>query len=158
MRSDILKLDEEHGLSRMLAGFAWPWASKRNSSAIDIELDGMQLQWNQTAKDWINSPTSVNEVGGIHTIQGYDLNYAGVIIGPELGFDPISKKIIFNRSSYFDANGKINNKKLGITYTDNDIRNWVINIYRVLLTRGIKGTFVYVCEPKLRDYFRDHLI
>jgi hypothetical protein len=155
MRSDILKLDEEHGLSRMLAGFAWPWASKRNSSAIDIELDGMQLQWNQTAKDWINSPTSVNEVGGIHTIQGYDLNYAGVIIGNDIGYDSAEQKIVFNRENYFDVKGRENNAARGIVYSDEDVLHWVLNIYRVLLTRGIKGTFVYVCDPELRKFLKD---
>jgi DUF2075 family protein/Cdc6-like AAA superfamily ATPase len=154
MRSDILKLDEEHGLARMLAGFAWPWASKRNSSAIDIELDGMQLQWNQTAKDWINSPTSVNEVGGIHTIQGYDLNYAGVIIGNDIGYDTADQKIVFNRENYFDVKGRENNAARGIVYSDEDVLHWVLNIYRVLLTRGIKGTFVYVCDPELRKLLK----
>jgi DUF2075 family protein len=157
MRSDILKLDEEHGLSRMLAGFAWPWASKRNSSAIDIELDGMQLQWNQTAKDWINSPTSVNEVGGIHTIQCYDLNYAGVIIGNDIGYDPATQKIVFNRENYYDVKGRENNAARGIVYSDEDVLHWVLNIYRVLLTRGIRGTFVYVCDPELRKLLKTRL-
>lgn len=154
MRSEILKLNEEHGLARLLAGFAWPWASKRNASAIDIELDGMQLQWNQTAKDWINSPTSVNEVGSIHTIQGYDLNYAGVIIGNDIGYDPVTQKITFNREHYFDVKGRENNAARGIVYTDDDVLHWVLNIYRVLLTRGIKGTFVYVCDPELRKLLK----
>jgi DUF2075 family protein/Cdc6-like AAA superfamily ATPase len=157
MRSDIVKLNEEHGLARLLAGFAWPWASKRNGLAIDIELDGMQLQWNQTAKDWINSPTSVNEVGSIHTIQGYDLNYAGVIIGNDIGYDPEVQKITFNREHYFDVKGRENNAARGIVYTDEDVLHWVLNIYRVLLTRGIKGTFVYVCDPFLRTLLKDRL-
>lgn len=157
MRSDIVKLNEEHGLARLLAGFAWPWASKRNGLAIDIELDGMQLQWNQTAKDWINSPTSVNEVGSIHTIQGYDLNYAGVIIGNDIGYDSESQKITFNREHYFDVKGRENNAARGIVYTDEDVLHWVLNIYRVLLTRGIKGTFVYVCDPELRKLMKVRL-
>lgn len=150
MREDILKLDTQHGLARLLAGFAWPWASKRNASAVDIELDGMQLQWNQTATDWINSTTSVNEVGSIHTIQGYDLNYAGVIIGNDIGYNPATQKIVFNRENYHDVKGRENNAARGIAYTDDDVLHWVLNIYRVLLTRGIKGTFVYVCDPELK--------
>jgi DUF2075 family protein len=157
MRKDILELDAQHGLARLLAGFAWPWASKRNGSAIDIELDGMQLQWNQTATDWINSPSSVNEVGSIHTIQGYDLNYAGVIIGNDIGYEPLSKKIVFNRENYHDVKGRENNAARGIFYTDDDVLHWVLNIYRVLLTRGIKGTFVYVCDPELRKLLKARL-
>lgn len=154
MRTDILALDEEHGLSRILAGFAWPYASKKDKSAVDIKLDGLELQWNQTDTDWVNSPTSALEVGSIHTIQGYDLNYAGVIIGNDIAYDPISKKIVFVRSNYYDVKGRENNKARGISYTDDEILHWVLNIYRVLLTRGIKGTFIYVCEPNLRAYVR----
>lgn len=157
MRRDILALNEEHGLARLLAGFAWPWTSKRDSNATDIKLDGMDLQWNQTAVDWINSPTSVNEVGGIHTIQGYDLNYAGVIIGKDIGYDPVTRRIVFNRENYHDVKGRENNAARGIVYTDEDILQWVLNIYRVLLTRGIKGTFIYVCDPELKTLLKTRL-
>lgn len=157
MRKDILALNEEHGLARLLAGFAWPWASKRDNKAIDIRLDGMDLQWNQTAVDWVNSDTSVEEVGSIHTIQGYDLNYAGVIIGNDLGYDPASKQFVFNRENYHDVKGRENNAARGIVYSDEDILQWVLNIYRVLLTRGIKGTFVYVCDPALRKLLQERL-
>lgn len=150
MLRDIKELDNRLGLARMLSGFAWPWASKRDQSAVDIRLDGLELQWNQTAVDWVNSPTSVNEVGSIHTIQGYDLNYAGVIIGPDIYFDPQMRRVRFSRENYHDVKGRENNAARGIVYTDEDIFEWVLNIYRVLLTRGIKGTFVYVCDPELR--------
>jgi uncharacterized protein len=154
MQSAILDRDAELGLSRLVAGYAWPWVSKANPEAHDIVLDDVGLTWNRTASDWINSPTSVEEVGSIHTVQGYDLNYAGVIIGPDLGFDPVSKKIVFRRESYHDKKGKENNPRLGIVYTDDDLLDYVKNIYRVLLTRGIRGTFVYVVDPHLRDYLR----
>jgi DUF2075 family protein len=138
----------------MVAGYAWPWISKDNPDAHDIELDGVGLTWNRTASDWINSPTSVEEVGSIHTVQGYDLNYAGVIIGADLGFDPVTQKIVFHRENYHDKKGKENNPRLGIVYSDDDLLDYVKNIYRVLLTRGIKGTFVYVVDPHLREYLR----
>ena len=150
MRNEILQLNEEFGLSRLLAGFAWEYKSKKKPELFDIEIDGHQLRWNQTVKDWVNSPSSAYEVGSIHTIQGYDLNYAGVIIGNDLGYDPILKKLVFRRENYFDIKGKENNKVLGIEYSDEDILKYVVNVYRVLLTRGIKGTFIYVCDPELR--------
>ncbi|MSW39365.1 MAG: DUF2075 domain-containing protein, partial [Actinobacteria bacterium] len=59
-------------------------------------------------------------------------------------------KVIFRRDNYFDAKGTLNNHQLGIKYSDDDILKWVINIYSVLLTRGIKGTYIYVCDPGLR--------
>lgn len=157
MREEILLLNEKHGLARLLAGFAWPWASKHDKNAVDITLDGLDLQWNKTAMDWVNSPTSAEEVGSIHTIQGYDLNYAGVIIGNDLGYDPVSKQFVFNRENYHDIKGRENNAARGIVYTDEEILHWVLNIYRVLLTRGIKGTFIYVCDPQLRKLLKERL-
>jgi DUF2075 family protein len=150
MRDAIISKDKEVGLSRMVAGYAWPWVSKNDPTAVDIQIGDVGLTWNRTATDWINSPTSLEEVGSIHTVQGYDLNYAGVIIGPDLGYDPVAKKIVFNRENYHDKKGKENNPRLGIEYTDEDLLNYVVNIYRVLLTRGIKGTFVYVCDDNLK--------
>ena len=152
MRAAILERNRELGLSRLVAGYAWEWRSKNDPEAFDIEIGRERLQWNRTAKDWVSSPTSIDEVGSIHTIQGYDLNYAGVIIGPDLRFDPATKRLYFVRESYYDTKGKQNNAMLGQTYSDNDLLSYVVNIYRVLLSRGIRGTYVYVCDPALRDY------
>lgn len=157
MRQAILARDCEGGLSRLLAGFAWTWRSKTDTTLSDIELDGEKLQWNRTSKDWVSSATSIDEVGSIHTIQGYDLNFAGVIIGPDLRYDSISRKLYVVRDSYFDVKGKQNNKMLGLTYTDDDLLTYITNIYRVLLTRGIRGTYVYVCDPELRTYLANFI-
>lgn len=154
LRSEIFARDEEVGLSRLLAGFAWPWRSRNDKNAVDIHLDGVALQWNATEVDWVNSQGSLEQVGSVHTIQGYDLNYAGVIIGPDLRFDPVQKRIVFDRRQYFDPRGTTNNRMLGITYTDEDILQFVRNIYAVLLTRGMLGTYVYVCDPALRERLR----
>ena len=152
MKTEIEKRNSEDGLSRLLAGFAWPWNSKDDKSAFDIEIEGIQLFWNRTAVDWINSKTSPEEVGSIHTVQGYDLNYAGVVIGSDLGYDETERRVVFRRENYFDVKGRENNPKLGKTYSDEEIRQYVINIYRVLLTRGIKGTYVYVVDEALRKH------
>lgn len=154
MRDAIMAKDKEFGLSRLVAGYAWPWSSRNDKAATDIEIDGIQMQWNQTPVDWINSPNSVNEVGSIHTVQGYDLNFAGVIIGPDLGYDETTGQLTFNRDSYFDTKGKENNPRLGITYTDEDLLEFVKNIYRVLLTRGIKGTYLFITSPYLREHLK----
>ena len=154
LRRAILEKDHEVGLSRLVAGFAWPWASKNDPDAHDIEIDGLQLTWNRTATDWINSETSRDEVGSIHTVQGYDLNYSGVIIGSDLGYDEKSGQLVFHRENYHDKKGKENNPRLGIVYSDEDLLDYVKNIYRVLLTRGIRGTYVYVVDPALRAHLR----
>lgn len=150
MRQEILRKNEEVGLSRILAGFAWKWVSKKEPTKPDIEIEGLKLFWNRTDKDWVNSKNSELDVGGIHTIQGYDLNYAGVVVGSDIGLDPATNRIIFRRENYFDSKGTLNNRVQGITYSDEDILQYIVNIYRVLLTRGIKGTYIYVHDPELR--------
>ncbi|WP_062244223.1 DUF2075 domain-containing protein [Brevibacterium epidermidis] len=152
MRTELKKREEEYGLSRLVAGYAWFWKSKndKTGTVYDIELDGQQMQWNKAKTDWINSPSSVNEVGSIHTVQGYDLNYVGVIIGNDLRYDPDAGKLVFDGANYHDKKGRENNPKLGIKYTDEDLLEYVRNIYSVLLTRGIRGTYVYICDPALR--------
>lgn len=154
MRDEIRARDAEVGLSRLVAGYAWQWKSKGDPTGWDIELDGIQMPWNRSQVDWIASPTSLDEVGSIHTVQGYDLNYAGVVIGEDLRFDPATNRLFIDRSSYFDKKGMENNPKLGIVYTDDDLLRFITNIYAVLLTRGIHGTYLYVCDPALRTYLR----
>ncbi|WIB64615.1 MULTISPECIES: DUF2075 domain-containing protein [unclassified Curtobacterium] len=156
MHDAIRVRDEQYGLSRLVAGYAWPWKSKRDPSAYDIEEDGRRLRWNQTQTDWIHSAGAVDQVGSIHTVQGYDLNYAGVIIGPDLRYDEHAGRIVFDRSSYFDKKGMENNPRLGMTYSDEDLLRFVSNIYAVLLTRGIRGTYLWIADRALRQRFRDY--
>jgi DUF2075 family protein len=150
MYQELEKREKEYGLCRMLAGYAWPWSSKRDPQSFDIEIDDLKLRWNSTTKDWVNTPNAFQEVGSIHTIQGYDLNYAGVIIGPDLVFDSEAMEIKIDRLSYFDKKGQENNRVLGIQYSDEDLLRYITNIYGVLLTRGIRGTYVHVCDSELR--------
>jgi len=154
MHAAIRDRDRDHGLARMIAGYAWPWRSKRDATAFDIEIGDYRARWNSTPRDWISSAGALEEVGSIHTVQGYDLNYAGVIIGPDLRYDAEDHRLSMDRSSYFDAKGQENNPKLGIVYTDDDLRLLISNIYAVLMTRGMLGTFVHVVDPPLREHLR----
>jgi DUF2075 family protein len=152
MHREIRLRDAEHGLARLVAGYAWQWASRKDPRAADIEIDGVGLQWNRTNKDWIASRGALEEVGSIHTVQGYDLNYAGVIIGGDLRYDVYRDELFVDRASYFDTKGAENNKQLGRSYTDAELREFISNIYGVLLTRGIRGTYVYAVDPGMRVY------
>jgi len=152
MVNDIKKKDSELKLCRIVAGYAWKWVSKNDPIMHDIEIDGLNLFWNSTNQDWVNSPNAINEVGCIHTVQGYDLNYVGVIIGPEISYDKEKNKILINSSMYKDINGW-----RGISDPD-ELKGYIINIYKTLLTRGIKGTYIYVCDEGLREYFKNHIL
>jgi len=155
MHGAIKQKNKEHGLSRMVAGFAWPWVTNPANGKVkqdyDIEIGEHKFRWNSVTKNWVNSPNAINEVGCIHTVQGYGMNYVGVIIGPELYYDDVNKKIRVDRSKYCDRNGHA-----GVT-DPKELERYIINIYKTLLTRGIKGTYVYVVDAKLRAYFKKAL-
>ena len=154
MRDEIFRRNAEVGLSRMVAGYAWEWKTKKDKNAFDIEIGQTRLCWNSTPTDWIASSNALEEVGSIHTVQGYDLNYVGVIIGLDLRFDPERRRLFIDRNSYFDKKGKENNPALGRTYSDDDLLRFITQIYAVLMTRGIRGTYVYACDPGLREYLK----
>lgn len=154
MRDEIFRRNAEVGLSRMVAGYAWEWKTKRDKNAFDIEIGQTRLCWNSTPTDWIASSNALEEVGSIHTVQRYDLNYVGVIIGLDLRFDPERRRLFIDRDSYFDKKGKENNPALGRTYSDDDLLRFITQIYAVLMTRGIRGTYVYACDPGLREYLK----
>lgn len=147
-----LKLREkENGLSRLIAGYSWEWKSKNDKTAFDIEIENVQLRWNGTNIDWINTENAIDEVGCIHTTQGYDLNYAGIIFGHEITYNPTSNTIEIIRENYHDKAGKN-------TITDPEVlKNYILNIYKTILLRGIKGTYVYACDPNLRTYLALHI-
>jgi len=151
MRHVLAEKEREVGLSRLVAGYSWPWVSKNDPTAHDIVIDGINLRWNSTNTDWINVAQAPQEVGCIHTTQGYDLNYTGVIFGQEIRYDPHSKSIVIERDNYFDRNGV-----QGVRDPE-ELKRFVINIYRTLMLRGIRGTFIYACDESLRAYLQQHV-
>ncbi|WP_342372488.1 DUF2075 domain-containing protein [Propioniciclava soli] len=148
----IREKDSEHGLSRVVAGYAWQWVSAKDPTRYDIELGETKLRWNTRSVDLVNSPTALDESGSIHTVQGYDLNYAGVIIGPDLRYDLETEELFIDRRNYFDKAGKRNNTMAGQVTTDEMLFRYITNVYFVLMTRGIRGTFLHVVDPGLRKY------
>lgn len=150
MIKKVKENDKEFGLSRLVAGYSWKWVSQKED-VHDIEIDNIKLKWNSTSSDWVNSENAVNEVGCIHTTQGYDLNYTGVIFGNEISYDKSKNEIIIKEEDYFDKNGKQSIRNT------NELKEYIINIYKTILLRGIKGTYVYVCDPDLREYFKKHI-
>ncbi|MEO0036989.1 MAG: hypothetical protein RIQ59_200 [Bacteroidota bacterium] len=146
MVDEIKKYDTLDGLSRMVAGYAWEWVTNKDKNAFDIVIDQTKLRWNSVAIDWVNSPNSIDEVGCIHTTQGYDLNYTGVIIGPEIDYDFKLNQFIIDKSKYKDKAGKNTIKDESI------LKEYIINIYKTILLRGVKGTFIYACNENLRRY------
>lgn len=152
MRGKIFQREDDGGLARLVAGFSWEYKTKakKNRHLIDMTIEGVDLRWNSTMKDWINSKNAINEVGCIHTVFGKDLNYIAVVFGHEIDYDPQQKKIIIHRDRYKDINGK--NKT-----DDENLEFYIKNIYKTLMLRAIKGVYIYVCNPSLREYLAQHM-
>ena len=166
MTDTIIKKDSEFGLCRNIAGYAWEWKSKGNRNPMqspskevqrnvedgvyDLDINGNKYIWNSKPTDWINSPNSLNEIGSIHTTQGFDLNYTGLIIGNELKYDLENNRFVVDRKKYYDAKGKADT-------TDEELLEYIINIYQTMMLRGMLGTYVYVCDPDLRAYLKRYL-
>lgn len=149
--NEIKQRDEEYNLSRLVAGYSWEWISKKNKDLFDIKIDNINLKWNSVSNDWVNSKDSINEVGCIHTTQGYDLNYAGIIFGNEIAYDNENNEILILQDNYHDKNGKQTIKD------PKELKGFIINIYKTLMLRGIKGTYIYVCNKNLREYFANYI-
>ena len=149
--TNLREKNKKHTLSRFIAGYAWPWISKNNPDEYDIKIENIELKWNSTAIDYINLDKDANEVGCIHTTQGYDLNYAAIIFGPEIIYNPISKEIEIVKENYKDRNGSATIKDPEV------LKDYIINIYKTIMLRGILGCYIYVCDENLRNYFKNHI-
>ena len=152
MMERLQKMENEFGLCRSMSGYSWPWVSKTDANLPDAVIDGVKMFWNRQSIDWINSTTDVTEMGCIHTVQGYDLNYSGVIFGKEITYDKNSKKIKVIKNNYHDIKGK------QALENEDELLKYIVKIYKTMMYRGIKGTYIYVCDRDLREYFEKHIM
>ena len=155
MIEDIREKDKGIFLCRVVAGYSWKWKSKGcktigeavDKGLEDIELDGCKYVWNMSNQEWILRDGAVNEIGCVHTTQGYDLNYVAVIFGREIDYDDKSDSITVDRSRFYDS-------KVKDGVDDETLKQYIINSYKIMMTRGIKGCYVYACNSRLRDYLK----
>ncbi|KLA26174.1 DUF2075 domain-containing protein [Bacillus cereus] len=164
LNDSIKSLNKEYELCRVVAGYSWKWATQKDKNLYDIKdpITGNTFIWNSKVKDWINFKNSVEEIGCIHTTQGADLNYIGVILGAEIDcyytgeengdYDLNKAKIIVNPKEYNDRNG------LPIKGTDlnnEELTSYIKRIYYVLLSRGINGCYVYAVNQNMQRYLKE---
>lgn len=106
MRDGIARRESEAGLACMLADYGYRWISKNDSTAYDVEIGDFRMRWNGAARGRINSARSAVEMASIHTLHGYDLNYAGGIIGPEVRWNAAASRIRIDRANHFEARAR----------------------------------------------------
>ena len=145
--------------SRLLAGYCWEWISsgQNDLSVHDINIDDFHKSWNLKNSIWAIDPSSIEQVGCIHTSQGLEFDYIGVIIGPDISF--VDGKIV----TEFKKRAKSDKSMHGIKKLHrknpeeaNKLADLIIkNTYRTLLTRGQKGCYIYCCDPLLAEHFRN---
>jgi DUF2075 family protein len=163
LRNEIINKNKEHTNSaRLVAGFCWPWSYPDNDGNLkgDIVIGNFKATWEakedsiKLAKDipraslWAYDPNGVNQVGSIYTIQGFETDYIGVIWGEDLTYD-------------FDKKDWVGHpEKSADTAVKRDKKNFIIyakNTYRTLLTRGMKGVYVYFIDKDTENYFKSRI-
>ncbi len=150
----IQQKQEQYPNSRLLAGYTHDWISKSDDSVYDFVMDGgsFKMRWNKSVSfSYINDNDQLDRIGSIHTIQGVDMAYGGVIIGKDMKYR--NGKIVFDKSE----NAKTDTAS-GIRNADDKLAEKLIrNTYKVLLTRAIYGTYVYCEDEALNDYLKSFL-
>ena len=149
--------------SRVVAGYCWKWPSKKDGQAWDIELSQFDYRrrWNldKDGSLWIVTPGSVEQVGCIHTCQGLELDYVGVIIGPDLAYR--DGRIVTDATKRASSDQSVKGLKSMLKTEPESARALadaiVKNTYRTLMTRGMKGCYVYCTDAPLAAYLRSRL-
>ncbi|WP_296880391.1 DUF2075 domain-containing protein [uncultured Methanobrevibacter sp.] len=162
LKNLIFERNAENNKSRLVAGYCWDWITdeKDNSDVHDIVIDDFSMSWNLgNSKTWAIDDDSINEVGCIHTSQGLEFDYVGVIIGNDLRFDGEHIVTDFNmragtdRSLWGIKKMHDENPQQALELADAIIKN----TYRTLMSRGMKGCYVYCEDMGLQTYFKEKL-
>ena len=156
----IAELNRENSTSRVVAGYCWDWKGKKEPEVKDVVISehNFAKRWNldKDGSLWIVTPGSVSEIGCIHTCQGLELNYVGVIIGEDLivrdgqVVTDASKRSSQDRSVHGYKKMLMENAVEAKALADRIIKN----TYRTLMTRGQKGCYVFCVDDETNNYFR----
>jgi len=158
LRDVILERNRGNNRSRLVAGYCWNWVSKKDPWTKDIVFEGTDfaMKWNLASdgSTWMIAQHSVNEVGCIHTSQGLECDYIGVIIGPDLIYrngafvtDPFARARTDQSLKGFKKAFK-EDPESALARADILIRN----TYRTLMSRGMNGCYVYSSDPETQYY------
>jgi DUF2075 family protein len=165
MAAAISERNRERNKCRMVAGYCWEWqkAERANPAHHDIVMGehGFSASWNLgSTETWAIDPCSVDQVGCIHTAQGLEFDYVGVIVGDDMRFE--DGRVVTDYSRRARSDQSLKGIK-GMARIDPDraqrLGDEVIrNTYRVLMTRGLRGCFVFCTDPALAAHFKRSLL
>jgi DUF2075 family protein len=160
LRDTIFEKNKEKNSARLVAGYCWDWKSQKDIKAMDIVFPeyNFAIQWNLAIDSmlWIMKPDSVKEVGCIHTCQGLEVDYIGVIIGKDIIVRDGVVMVDPSKRSRMDSSIKGYKKMLkeDPEKAKELIRKIIKNTYRTLMTRGIKGCYVYCEDKETEEWFK----
>ncbi|MES2315090.1 MAG: DUF2075 domain-containing protein [Patescibacteria group bacterium] len=163
LRDIIFEKNKINNKARLVAGYCWDWVSKGDKNLTDINFPeyDFAMKWNLASDGnlWIIAPESVNEVGCIHTSQGLEADYIGVIVGPDLVIR--EGKVYTDPSARASTDASIKGYKGRMKVHPEETLKLVDviikNTYRTLLTRGMKGCYVYFTDKETGDYFKSRM-
>ena len=152
--------NESNNKSRVVAGYCWDWKSKQDHRAYDIEIPQFYFrkQWNFNSNEpWLIGEHSIDQIGCIHTCQGLELDYVGVIIGPDMVYR--NNRVITDGFKRSPNDQSLKGFKSMMARKPNEALQAadaiIKNTYRTLMTRGMKGCYVYCCDSSLAEHFRE---
>ncbi len=162
VRRIIVEKNRMANRARVLAGYCWNWpkANRKNTNYHDIQIGDFGMSWNlDDGQAFAISENSVNEAGCIHTTQGLEFDYVGVIMGDDIRFEDGHVITDFTKRAKTDQSLKgikkmyKENPKEALKRADEIIKN----TYRTLMTRGMKGCYIYCTDPGMREYIKSRL-
>lgn len=148
--------------ARLVAGWCWEWSDKKADNGDlkkEVQIGDWCMPWEtkahpskefkslyaRNADFWAKDPQGINQVGCVYSAQGFEFDYVGVILGPDIKYDAKKDALV--------CLPKLN-KERNLTEKDENGDRLIRNIYKVLLTRGRKGCYMYSCDPKVSNYFK----
>jgi DUF2075 family protein/thymidine kinase len=144
----IKEKNKEVGLSRVVATSGFPRIDGRHN----VEMDSFSLPWDEwdpQRTHWAKRESSIAQVGTIYTLQGFDLNFVGMIIGPSFGYDKISDSMTIIPEKY--SHKEIFKKRHDIQLSEKDYKDFIANVLNVLMKRGKYGLYLTAYDEQLRQ-------
>lgn len=151
MHEQIIEKNSEIGLSRIVSTFDYLHKKDGGTYYVKESNGEYKMPWNTTSTKytWAENPETINEAGSIYTIQGFDLNYVGVVLGPSVTYDADKDELVIDTSKYMDKGAYTGTE--GIDGIEESKEKIVLNSINILMKRGIKGLYIYASDEGLRE-------
>lgn len=149
-KTAIESKNNEVGLSRIVSTF--DYLHKKDKKSYMVDEEGINMPWNNTMNNvaWAENPESIREVGSIYTVQGFDLNYVGVVLGPSVSYNEINNQLVIDPSKYKDTGAFTSRSDLSPEKNQEIKEEIILNSINVLMKRGIHGLYIYATDPILK--------